>query len=454
MFNKILKFCLIFVALFVIASCETQGQQQPPHEHEYINGECSCGAKDATNYEYTTPETDKLKLTVDYEGKDFITDGIGEVTISQFVDGDTTIFRGKSGSTFTVRYLGVDTPESTFRIEPWGFAASNHTKAQLKKAHKIVLQSEGDKVDTTGKRYLAWVWLISEDGDSRLLNLELAELAYCWAKANDTSLDEQFMSAIYNVQNARCRVYGQTDPDYDYSTESLQISVKELRQEYGTKEATLAKKDVGKKVVVSGVVSRKVGIAACFIQQYDEETDQYYGVYLYGGFTPIAAFSVGNSVEIEAKINYHSGSLQLTDIEAKVHSWAPDENPEQEVNTLDLADASVLTKENTDLIGRLVKIHNLTVTSGYDTSTSNAFTIKCSYKDASGASKTLNIRVDDAIALKDAEGNRITTWKYFEGKTITSVVASVAYYDSKPDDDSYNGDIQLMLALMSDIELA
>lgn len=448
MFNKILKFCLIIIALFIIAGC-----QQPGDNGGNNNGDNNDNQNTAENYEYKTPETDKLKLTESYEGKDFIKDGIGEVTVAQFVDGDTTIFRGKTGSSFTVRYLGIDTPESTYRIDPWGFASSNHTKAQLKSAHKIVLQAEGKKVDNND-RYLAWVWLISEDGDSRLLNLELAELAYCYAKSGDTSLDAQFMSAIYDVQKARCRIYGQTDPSYDYSTESLQISLKDLRQTYGTKEATLAKKDAGKKIVVSGVVARMVGRNSCFIQQYDEESGLYYGVYAYGGYNTQAAFAVGNSVVIEAKIGYYSGSLQLTEVKATVHSWAPEDNPEQEVNTLEIQDASIITTENTDLFGRLVKIDDLTVTGGRDTDTSDAFTIKCSYQTASGTTQTIDIRVDANVLLKDGDGNRITTYEYFVGMKFASLTAVVSYYDYNTEDDKYNGYIQLMLTSMDDIVLA
>lgn len=447
MFKKILKFCLLVVMLFAVASCEQ------PNNNGGGNNDNNNNNNQTGKYEYKTPETDKLKLTESYEGKNFIDDGIGEVTVSQFVDGDTTIFRGKIGSSFTVRYLGIDTPESTYRIDPWGFAASNYTKAQLKKADKIVLQAEGNRVDNNG-RYLAWVWLISKDGDSRLLNLELAELAYCYAKSTDTSLDEQFMSAIYDVQKARCRIYGEIDPDYDYSTESLQISLKELRQNYGTPEATLAKKDAGKKIVISGVVSRTVGKNSCFIQQYDEETGVYYGVYAYGGYTTQAAFDVGNTVVVEAKIGYYFGSLQLTEVDATVHSWAPDDNPEQDVNTLELEDITVITKTNTDLIGRLVKVSNLTVIGGRDTATTNAFSITCSYKTVNGVTKEIEIRVDDNVLLKDEDGERITSYQYFSGKKINSLIAVVSYYDYDTEDGDYDGNIQLMLTSMKDITLS
>ena len=124
-------------------------------------------------------------MTKDYAGKDFITDGIGEVSnVVRYVDGDTTVFKLANGKEVTIRYNGVNTPESTYRIEPWGYAASRYNKKlfadALAKGAKIVLEAEpnSDRVDTIGTRYLAWIWLVFPNGDSRLVNLELAELGY------------------------------------------------------------------------------------------------------------------------------------------------------------------------------------------------------------------------------------------------------------------------------------
>lgn len=450
MIKKITKFFLVFVLVFVLVGCETPTNNNSNDNNDNNNN------NGAVEYEYTTPVTDNLKLTEDYEGKSFVEDGIGVVTVAQYVDGDTTIFIDKNGYRITARYLGVDTPESTYRVDPWGYAASNYTKAQLKKADKIVLQCEdiNNRFDSTGNRYLAWVWVISENGDSRLLNLELTELAYCWPKASDTSLESYFTEATYKVASSGCRIYGEVDPDYDYSTESLQISLKDLRNTYGSVEATLEKKDQGKKIVVSGVISRMMGRNSCFIQQYDEETNTYYGVYVYGGYNTQSAFGIGNSVVIEGKIGYYSGSLQITDVKAKVHSWADSDNPEKDVNLFKFEDASVITKENTKLMGTLVEIKNLKVTGGSDTSTSEAFTLYCTYTKRDGSTGKIDVRVDATVALKDENGDRIETYQYFNGKKIESLIASVSYYDYDTDDGEYDGYVQLMVTSMDDIIIA
>ena len=104
MFKNIIKYFLLFLLVFILAGCETT------HVHNYVNGKCTCGVTDPNydpfedNYEYVTPKTDELKLTADWEGKDFIKDGIGEVQISQFVDGDTAHFKTKNGEKITVRF--------------------------------------------------------------------------------------------------------------------------------------------------------------------------------------------------------------------------------------------------------------------------------------------------------------------------------------------------------------
>lgn len=75
--KKILLSIFVLIGLFVFVSCDNT------NKNNYTSD----------NYDWKTPQTDKLKLTQSYEGKDFIKDGIGEVTPIRYVDGDTTIFK-------------------------------------------------------------------------------------------------------------------------------------------------------------------------------------------------------------------------------------------------------------------------------------------------------------------------------------------------------------------------
>ena len=83
-----------------------------------------------------------------------------EVTVQNFVDGDTVHFNVPTnvmeGGVLKARFLAVNTPESTGKIEEYGKAASNFTKETLKKATSIILESDTNtwNADSTGGRYL------------------------------------------------------------------------------------------------------------------------------------------------------------------------------------------------------------------------------------------------------------------------------------------------------------
>lgn len=93
-----------------------------------------------------------------------------EVIYSESVDGDTVKFEIE-GETITVRFLGIDTPETvhpTKGEEPYGKEASNYTKEKLENANKIEIEYD-DNASETDKygRPLVWVWaddsLLQED---------------------------------------------------------------------------------------------------------------------------------------------------------------------------------------------------------------------------------------------------------------------------------------------------
>ena len=445
--KKILGIFFSLLLVFVLVSCESTPGENP--------GGDPTPKPNPDEYEFVTPVTDSHKLTQEYAGKDFITDGIGEVEVSQYVDGDTAIFRTKgSHKSVTARFLGVNTPESTYKVEPWGFAASNYTKKALKEAYKIVLQCDhlDERVDTTGKRYLSWVWLISENGDSRLLNLELVEVGLGFNKANSTTKTDVFEKATYDVSMAHVRIYGQKDKEYDYSTESTQISIKDLLETYGTPEAILAQKGKGKKITVSGVVTRMQGNTCCYIQQYDEKSNDYYGLYIYGGFKPITKCAVGNSVVISGTIGFFNGMLQMSSVDnynIKVRSFAG-ENPEENINVKDFgSDISNITIQNTNLFGSLIQVSGLKVTGGYNAE-NGAYTL---FAEMNG--KRFNVRVDASVALYDENEKLIESYEYFVGKTFESIKGILAYYDNdfNAGTGKYDGVCQLMLLSMKDVVL-
>lgn len=141
---------------------------------------CFAGCKD------TSDSTGESKGFVDYvENTKLNLDSATkkqEVTVKSFIDGDTTHFFVPTDlsddGTLKARYMGVNTPESTGKIEEWGKKASNFTKAKLSGAAAIMVESDNEQwnVDSTGGRHLVWVWYKpTADADYRCLNLELVQ---------------------------------------------------------------------------------------------------------------------------------------------------------------------------------------------------------------------------------------------------------------------------------------
>ena len=451
---SVLLFCIVCV--FAIVGCDTTGGNK--NENTKYTSD---------TYPWPTTQTDSLKLTKDYAGKDFITDGIGEVSnVVRYVDGDTTVFKLANGKEVTIRYNGVNTPESTYRIEPWGYAASRYNKKlyadALAKGAKIVLEAEpnSDRVDTTGTRYLAWIWLVFPNGDSRLVNLELAELGYGLVKnASGTQYEKNFNDAMYDISKYKLRVYGEKDPGFDYSNEAKEMTIKEIRETYGTEEAVNENTGVNGDssfvsplIKVTGVVAKKSGSANAYIQQYDAEDDQYYGIYVYGGYNSITNLIEGCSVQITGKIGYYYGSLQITDInsDSQISILSPvDKNQivtrEEKISNID--DIYAYSK-----IGSLVTLHNLTVYDYNDSQNNSATTLKCHYIDENGNQKQFNVRIAKEIALYDPiTKKQISSGEYFVGKTFETITGMLAYYNGADKTPYSNGHMQLALSSMDDV---
>ena len=105
-------------------------------------------------------------------------DGKINVTLSKCVDGDTAYFI-VDNKEVKVRFLAIDTPESTNKIEPYGKQASEFVCKTMRNAKKIELEYDGDKVDKYG-RTLAWVFVDDELLQNIIVKNGLAEVTYLY----------------------------------------------------------------------------------------------------------------------------------------------------------------------------------------------------------------------------------------------------------------------------------
>jgi len=343
---KKLLFIVSTILIIVLAGCNGEKVIECDRGMIEVDGICIVDTELYTTY------TDETVIDFVYESKNFITDGVGIVTLESCTDGDTAMF-SNGVTSFPVRFLGIDTPESTYRIDPWGKAASAYTCDKLTNASQLILEAEAERTDGNG-RYLAWVWY-----DGRLLNLELIEQAYSNAKGTaNTKYEEVVYDAELIAQPTKRRVWGEDDPSYDYSLDGTQITIEEL--------VTNPDLYVSSKIVVTGVVSSSVS-GHPYIQQDG------YGIYLYLGYEYTTQFAVGNEVRVQGlNLSFYedkeTGSPQLVGFYVRnVTKLSVDNTVEPRVTTV--ADLSEID------LGSYLSISDLEVLEVYVSPNTGDYTI-------------------------------------------------------------------------------
>ena len=186
----------------------------------------------STHVDYINQEGAKLKL--DYTVRSFMADGVAQVSLAFAIDGDTAHFYELTDTSKTnlikTRFYGVDTPESTGSVEPWGHAASDFTEDKLNEANKngtIVITAAQEtygvpSFDSTGSRYLALVWVNLTEKNApfetlTLLNLWLVQEGYSYTKNvnNMPSYEDLFFAAEAQARKEKLHLFSdEEDPDY------------------------------------------------------------------------------------------------------------------------------------------------------------------------------------------------------------------------------------------------
>jgi micrococcal nuclease len=113
-----------------------------------------------------------------------------DVTLIKCIDGDTANFM-VDGVETKVRFLYIDTPESTTQVEPYGKEAAAYVEERLTSANSITLETnlDGDLYDKYD-RMLAWVFV-----DGELLQVDIAEHGYV-EKFYDYGYDYRYANDI------------------------------------------------------------------------------------------------------------------------------------------------------------------------------------------------------------------------------------------------------------------
>jgi len=240
-----------------------------------------------------------------------------EVTVKTFVDGDTTHFFvpadvSPSGM-LRARYLAVNTPEITGKVEEYGKKAAAFTREKLSCAESILIESDDGtwNLDSTGGRHLVWVWYRPEgETQYRCLNVELLQNGL--SIANSTANNRYgsiCMAALNQAKAQKLNLFsGQKDPDFYYGS-AIEMTLRELRTNVEAYD--------GKKVAFSGIVTMNRD-QSVYVEAYDAETGLYFGMPVYYGYNMSGAgldiLSVGNEVRIVGTLQYYEagGSWQVS----------------------------------------------------------------------------------------------------------------------------------------------
>ena len=388
-----------------------------------------------------------------------------EVTVKAYIDGDTTHFYVPTSVQETgvlkARYLAINTPESTGKIEEWGKKAAAFTKSKLKDATSIIIESDDGKwnVDSTGGRYLVWVWYkTAESDDYRNLNLEILQEGLAIASNSaQNRYGDICMKAIDQSKNHKLFVHSENpDPDFHYGA-AVELTLSELRSNIESYDGT--------KVAFTGIITRQANDGV-YVEAYDEETGMYNGVYVYYGASAksavLAILVPGNEVRIVGTVSYYEtgDSWQVSGVECNPRK-PDDPNNIKKISEghspayLETSAETFLSKVDREVIvdgeetfqkfdyaklcmATSISMQNLKVTSIYTTdndgSSDGAMTLTCKVGDL-----TVDVRT---TVLRDADGNLITE-DYFAGKTI----------DVQGIIDCFQGTYQIKVFSLGDINI-
>ncbi len=283
---------------------------------------CFCGCQQTPQQDATTPVEEDLPPFIDFVDQLKLdmnsTTAKLEVDVKLFIDGDTTHFYVPNtvspDGILKARYIAVNTPESTGQIEEWGKKASNFTRDKLSNAESIIIESNGGtwERDSSGGRHMAWVWYKPKgEAEYRNLNLELVQNGLSLASGSTTDrYGDLTIRAYTQAKQYKLNAFsGEKDPDYYYGG-VIQVDLKTLR--------TCTEFYEGKDVVFTGVIVRN-NSNTVYVEEYDEETDMYYGMNVYCGYTSGEidnVLKVGNEVRFVGNVQYWEGggTWQVTDI--------------------------------------------------------------------------------------------------------------------------------------------
>ena len=366
-----------------------------------------------------------VKLGLDYAGHTFLRDGVEKAEVRKsgsnyvgFIDGDTAHFLTASGDIIKARFFGVDTPESTGKVQPWGKEASNYTKEKLKEADQngtIVISSPQDtyaapEPDSTGTRYvtLVWVNLTKKNAaynELTLLNLMIVQDGYSWVKnvGDMPAYESTFYAAQEQAKVMELNLFSGEIPDSFNDGDYIDVSILDIKNEVTAciDDPTHKNAYDNVRVRVYGTVagfSNKILYLQDYVKKYDAEgketgEGEFAGINIFVGMSAIPSkfTNIGTYISVAGLAQDSDNfGFQITDTNFPRVSYDPvadsqvlltaDQNTDEHaLQTFEYTSSQInalVTNKNYESLFCNIKITDpLTVTGGYD-GDSNTITLQ------------------------------------------------------------------------------
>ena len=398
-----------------------------------------------------------VKLQLDYVNKDFYVDGVGQFTLKTAIDGDTAHFTPLKDSlnkgTMKARFYGIDTPESTGKVQDYGKAASRYTKEILKQADAngtIVISSAQDDYgapnpDSTGSRYVSLVWVnLTKKNASRdeltLLNLMIVQEGLSWVK-NVQSMP-QYSDTFYQAQNQaeKYKLYlhsGVPDPERNRGAYE-DTSLVDMRDEVAACLADSSRQNAfdNANVRIQGTVCGYIN-HILYLQDYvlkDKDNPslggEYVGINIFVGMNDISSkyTKLNTYIEVCGLAQYTDNyGFQITDTQGRFPVGSP---------TAD-SDARVIytPEENTETEHNLfVRDYTLAQLNAIASATNpyNLETLNCRTRLVDANGEPLKLKAN-RVYVNNSESQEVTL--YFEGASFNCYIPF--NYKGDPDRPRY-----------------
>jgi endonuclease YncB( thermonuclease family) len=365
------------------------------------------------------------------------------VTLRSTTDGDTARFY-VGDTNVAVRFLGINTPESTGKIQPWGRAASDFTKEKLLTAERIILINDQDVfgvTDSSGNRYLGFVWYKPVDSQYfRLLNLELVELAYTenlmFERSSICDYYDAFQRAGTHASATGARIYGQDDPTFDYSGQVYDISIRFAREAFNqtvpledrngepvldeNEDPVMITLSESTRIRIRAVVLGSIGNNMVIRDVYNPDINgNYASVFMFTQYRDAPFQEPGDIVEFYCKVTTFNDNVQFTDPELTTYSQKypyirithPDAEDYQDVLETNGIELEAATAEPLDFT-------ELSVTSSESFAPFNGFYV------------TANVTIREVTNDGDDGGSGYTTGDYWRKDANNNMTIYAYFYDT------------------------